>query len=104
MSKVNLSLLRELVEELETSIDMSYESFEEDEEGRRQFIIDMSKAAGLAGGIMQEAQLLVLDIQAEVRKVQVPAPKISSKGGDGLLKILGLTPPNKGGNNDNGMN
>lgn len=59
-AKVNLDLLKKLVGELESSLQNS-EAVKSD---NNEYVVELSKAAGLAAGVMQEASLLVLDIHA----------------------------------------
>ncbi len=65
--KADLSLLKDLVSELEKQLDESYvarDKLSEDKDGQeyRKFIIDLSKAAGLLYGISNESSLLVGDL------------------------------------------
>lgn len=95
--KVDLTLIKKLVGELETSLATA--------EGMRttsepmdvnEYVVEMSKAIGLASGISSEASLLVADIAAVTRVNQAPAPKTDSVF-DTLDKILG----GKGSGNTN---
>lgn len=100
MSKINLSLLKDYVVALESSV-----SFVKDpkssltEQEKNALIIELSRAAGIAAGIMQEASLLILDIQSIGRLLQIPS---SEQVAD---KFLGkVPPPNKGNGNSGNMN
>lgn len=69
--KVDLALVKKLVEELEASINVAEKSAESDKDT---YFIEMSKAAGLAAGLMQEASLLIIDIYA-VANANQPSPQ-----------------------------
>jgi len=86
VAKVDLDLLKRLVGELESALAIS-ETIREDELDLNEYIIEMSKAAGLAAGIMQEATGLVGDIQMTVRIAQGPSSKDKE---DPLTKLMGL--------------
>lgn len=84
-NKVNLSLLKRLVSELENSL-ASADKFESaGEGGNADVIIELSKATGITSGILQEAALLMGDIQAVVRSHSNMSPSKE----DPLEKILG---------------
>jgi len=85
--KVDLTLLRKLVGELESAINSVQEmpSADKKEELHR-FVIDLSRASGLAAGVAQEATALVKDMYQLVTFAQT-AP---SDYGDKLMTdILG---------------
>ncbi len=70
--RVNLSLLKELVRELENYL-VAVENMKELKEfDKNQFIIELSKATGICSGVMQEAGLLIGDIQTLSLSVQDP--------------------------------
>lgn len=94
MTKIDLTLLKRLVNELEGSLN-SAELIKSDKD-LHDYVIEMSKAAGLAAGVMTEAGLLVGDIGGMVQNVQSPT---SDK--DNLSKILGAL---KGGGGLPGSN
>lgn len=75
VNKVNLDLLKKLVGELESSLNTA-EGVKSD---HNEYVVELSKAAGLAAGVMQEASFLVLDIHSMTQQ----APAKSS-----LLDIL----------------
>ena len=82
--KVNLSMIKKLVAELESGLEAAEGLKTKEGASIGDCVVEMSKAAGLAAGIMQEGTFLVNDIQAVVRVVQQPpAPK-----NDFLDKIL----------------
>lgn len=85
-AKVDLKLLKKLVGELETSL-VNAEAIKKDAEDAKSdtsdYVVEMSKCAGLAAGIMAESTMLVGDIQNAVHASQGPAPK-----GDPLSKLL----------------
>lgn len=99
-SKIDLLLLKKLVGELETSIQTADGIKGDAEPNNTDYVVEMSKAAGLAAGVMQEASLLILDIHGLVYSSQ-GLPGSKSTGGDALLdKILGSF-GGKGGGNTN---
>lgn len=90
--KVNLELLKKLVDSLEKTVNGAEELRENNVQD---YIIEMSKATGLATSTMLEATALVSDIQNAIAATQ--SPTASSKS-DPLVKLLtGL----KGGPNKN---
>lgn len=91
LSKVDLTLIKQFVSGLEESL-ATADSIKAVAGDKNEYIIEMSKAAGLCAGIMQEAGMLIGDVQAHVMAVQAPSP--SQVGGDLLSKFLG---PLKGG-------
>lgn len=96
VSKVNLALLKRLVSELEASVNTAdaIKTAVDSGEGKdHEYIVEMSKAAGLAAGVMSESSMLIMDIQSLVQKVQAPTPLKS----DFLDKLMGGL---KGGNGD----
>jgi hypothetical protein len=100
MNKINLSLLKEFVENMEASISVAEDLQDsQTEQGKNVSIIELSKAAGLAAGIMQEASLLILDIQTVVKFLQMPPPPQA----DNILNQIPL-PSNKGNGNTGNMN
>ena len=91
-TKVDLTLLKRLMAELENSLATANGINTDVESDLNEYVIELSKATGLCTGIMQEASMLVLDISSLVHTSQPPS---GSKGADFLDKILG---PLKGGN------
>lgn len=67
-SRVNLSLLKRLVSELETTL-ISVDELKPvaEENATNEAIVELSKAVGIADGIVQEASLLMMDIKVVVR-------------------------------------
>lgn len=59
--KVDLGLLKKLFGELEVSLTLADGIVETDKDT---YFVEMSKSAGLAAGLMQEASLLIIDIYA----------------------------------------
>lgn len=57
--KVNLTLLKKLVGELEASLTIADVCLDTDKDT---YFVEMSKSAGLAAGLMQEASLIIMDI------------------------------------------
>jgi hypothetical protein len=64
--QISLSLLKRLVSELETTLDLT-DSIREARGDVQQYIIESHKAAGLAAGIMKEGSMLVADIHMLIR-------------------------------------
>lgn len=93
--KVDLSIIKKLIEELESGLEAAEQLKTKDGAKISDYVVEMSKAAGLAAGIMQEGTFLVNDIQTMVRCSQQPqAPKAndlldnilsSIKGGSGSV-------------------
>lgn len=73
LSKVDLTLLKKLVSELELSLTTA-DGMRKPEGSNTDFIVEMSKAAGLCAGVMSESAMLVSDVQAHVLAVQGGAP------------------------------
>lgn len=89
-NKVDLTLLKRLVSELESSLSSADEVKElktdKTAASINDSVVELSKAMGLTSGIMQEATLLMMDIQSVIRS-QTAAPVMSKN--DLLDKILG---------------
>lgn len=85
MSKpqVDLTLLKRLVAELESSLNAVESIRATPSANKVEMNVEASKAVGLASGIMQESGLLIMDIHAML------GASASSKGGDMLDKLLG---------------
>jgi hypothetical protein len=83
-NKVDLTLLKKLVGELESSLTTA-DGIKTAEGDVTEYIVELSKAAGLTAGVMQEAGMLIGDIQSQVMQVQSPGPAKS----DFLEKLLG---------------
>lgn len=93
--KVNLSLLKALVSELESALDKA-DALSDAEADQNLYTIEMSKAMGLASGIMGESGLLIGDIQvlsANNQNVKASGVKASHM----LEKLMGAVKP-KGSN------
>jgi hypothetical protein len=84
--KVDLTLLKRLVSELETSVStmdtLGDKTFSK--ENGVELAVEASKAAGVAAGVMQEAGMLILDIQNLVQGSQMSKSK-----SDLMEKIMG---------------
>jgi hypothetical protein len=89
--KVDLTLVKRLVAELETAL-ASADNIRANktEENILDYVVEMSKCTGLAAGIMQEATLLMGDIQKVTNHHTLPKEDILSsllgaiKGGGSL--------------------
>ena len=91
MQKINLSILKRLVEELEISIANAEKKSEATQNNAIEFTIEMFKAAGLCAGINKEASMLIADISYLVQANQTQ---------DLLLgKIISEHKNNKSGDN-----
>ena len=88
-AKVNLDLLKKLVSELERSLDAA-DLFEVNEVTVTDYITELARASGLAGVVMQEANMLVKDIYTLVRLAQGPAPVSESDAMAEIEKLFNL--------------
>ena len=86
--KVNLDLLKKLVSELEKSLEVA-SLIEPSESSAMEYITEMARASGLAGVVMQEANLLVKDIYTLVRLASTPSPVAEADVMSEIDKILG---------------
>ncbi|CAB4196803.1 hypothetical protein UFOVP1290_323 [uncultured Caudovirales phage] len=94
-NKINLKLLKKLVSQLEDTLDKA-DKIKESEGDVVEYVVDLSMATGLAGGIMSEAGMLIGDIQSHILSLQSPAAiKSMANQADLLDKLFA---PNKGGN------
>lgn len=75
IGKVDLSILKRLVVELESALATADNVVENVSPDLTQHIVELSKAAGLCMGITQEASLLVFDVHALIRNSQSPKEK-----------------------------
>jgi Na+/alanine symporter len=91
VNKIDLTLLKKLVSEVEAAL-ASAETIKDAEGSIVEYIVEMAKLSGLTAGVMQEAGMLVADIQAYVMAVQNPAAQQSNM----LEKILGPLKPGPG--------
>ena len=89
-ARVNLDLLKKLVSELEKSIEVA-DLIEVNEASITDYITELARASGLAGVIMQEANMLVKDIYTQVRLAQGPAPVSEADIMTEIDKLLGPT-------------
>ena len=92
LPKIDLSLLKQLVGELEASLATAEGIKQEVSVKNNDFVVELSKAMGLATGITVEASMLVGDIQATIQSNGAPATKE-----DGLKNLLNIL---KGGKLD----
>jgi hypothetical protein len=81
-TKIDLDILKRLVGELESTL-ATAEGIKADKADVKDYIVEMSKAAGLAAGIMAEAGALVGDMQHAVWHSTAPKGK-----DDALSKLL----------------
>jgi len=87
---IDLTLLKRLVGELETSLQVADGIKTSVDVDVAEYIVEMSKAAGLCAGVMSEAGMLIGDLQQATLSVQSPSADKTAL----LDKILG---PLKGG-------
>lgn len=86
--KVDLTLLKRLVAELEGSLN-TVDAIQTDvNTDTNEFVVEASKAVGLAAGVMQEAAEIMVRIHAVIDGTQATKGK-----GDLLDKILGPFKP-----------
>lgn len=101
--KINLTLLKSLVGELETSIQaadaLKPDPLKIDPQNVVPYVVEMSKAAGLSAGVMQEASMLILDIYALVGANQGGGAKATATL-DYMEKLLGPIKGNSGGSSN----
>ena len=98
--KVNLELLKKLVAELENHLNISdalNKAAPELDANQHEYIIEMSRAAGVASGIVSESTMLIGDIHRAVRLGNAPDLKDSLS----LDKLLGDLTGVKGSSNKN---
>lgn len=98
-SKINLKLLKQLVGELEASL-ATAEGIKSSETGElTDYVVELSKAAGLASGIATESSMLVADVQSIVMSATGGGPQAPKM--DFLEKILGPLKKDGSGGNTN---
>jgi predicted house-cleaning NTP pyrophosphatase (Maf/HAM1 superfamily) len=85
--KVDLTLLKQLVAELETTMATADLMPVDSTTSNNDYVIEMSKAIGLASGAALEATMLVSDIQLIIKKAASPSPS-KEDGLKGLLDML----------------
>lgn len=83
-SKVDLSLLKRLVGELDSMIAAAEGMSTDVKADKNEWVLELSKATGVAAGIMTEAGLLMGDIQHLIAGSPAGAPK-----SDLLEKLFG---------------
>jgi hypothetical protein len=81
--RVDLSLLKRLVEELDKMV-IATEAMAEAKGDKNEWVLEMSKATGVAAGIMTEAGLLMGDLQSLMQ-----GPSTGASKQDLLDKLLG---------------
>lgn len=83
-TKIDLSLLKRLVGELESMVATAEGMSTDVKADKNEWVLELSKATGVAAGIMTEAGLLMGDIQHIIAGTPAGAPK-----SDLLEKLLG---------------
>lgn len=83
-NKIDLSLLKRLVSELDSLIASAEGMSTDIKADKNEWVLELSKATGVAASVMTEAGLLIGDIQQEI----VGVPPAEGKQ-DVLAKILG---------------
>lgn len=86
LPKIDLTLLKKLVSELETSLDHVDELQKDPDYNKNNSIVELSKAIGLVSGIFSESSMLIMDIQVLTQKASGLAPKEDSV--QNLLTLL----------------
>lgn len=86
MPKVDLTLLKQLIAELETSVATS--DVIPHDTNHNDYIVEMAKASGLAMGIATEAYLLAGDMQTLLRTSANAAAGDKAPGFKGILQML----------------
>lgn len=88
--KIELTLLKKLMGELEIALTATQElPYEQDEETHK-FVMEMAKTSGLCAAVAQEASALVKDMYQVSRYAQQPA--VSFEGNDLLAELFGAVP------------
>ena len=102
IDKVDLTLLKKLVGELENTLNtadgIKKSGSPSNSTNVNDYIVEMSKATGLATGVMQEAAMLIMDIGSFVG-AGVGAPPKNDSMKDLLSLIKGGGSSGFGGNN-----
>jgi hypothetical protein len=81
--KVDLTLVKKLIAELEESLAVAENLYQDSPSKNNDYVVEMSKASGLATGAAIEASMLALDVQAAIKMGASSAPKE-----DGLKSLL----------------
>jgi len=87
LPKIELTLLKKLVGELETALTATQELPLDEKDQVFHFITELSKATGLASGIAQEATALIKDMYQVSAMSQKPA--MPAAGADYLAELFG---------------
>lgn len=82
-NKVDLSILKRLVAELESTVAHAEDIKTDVNSDRIEYVVEMNKATGLAAGVMTEAALLMGDLQQLIQGTSTPSKA------DFLEKLLG---------------
>jgi hypothetical protein len=85
---INLDLIRKLVDELENSLTKANEIMEVRGDVQ-DYIVECSKATGLAAGVMQESTFLISDIQLMLRTNTQSGLQLKKGSIESLEDILG---------------
>lgn len=94
-NRVDLELLKKLVGELESHLNTAG-GIQDAEGDIHEYVIEMSRAAGMAAGVMSEAAMIISDCHQMVKALQTPSPK-----SDLIEKLLGSLGGLKGPGNAN---
>jgi hypothetical protein len=96
--KVDLTLLKRLVTELDSALENAEQiAANKNEENVQDYVVEMAKATGIAAGVLQEATMLIGDINQLVRINTMSAGKEDPLGS--LLSVLKGGPGNLPGAN-----
>lgn len=96
--KINLSLLKQLVSELETALTLAENIRKDPDRPPTDYVIEMSKAVGLVMGVNLESSMLVGDFQTVMQNVTGASKQ------DNLKNLLSYLKDLKGGDKPPGSN
>lgn len=82
-NKVDLSILKRLVSELESTVAHAEDIKTDVNADRIEYVVEMNKATGLAAGVMTEAAILMGELQSLIQGAGSPSKA------DFLEKLLG---------------
>lgn len=94
--KIDLTLFKNLLSELESSLEKAEEIYEEDG-SMTEYIIAMLKSFGICAGLAQEATFITQDINKIVLSLQNLSVKDDSSN-ETLNSLLNLLKPSKNSN------
>ena len=86
---IDLTLLKKFLSELDNAVNTAETLRAGEGDTKELVLVELAKATGLAASVMQEASMVVGDIQRQMMKLQNPTPGGSS---DLISKLFGGTP------------